>query len=69
MRTTKEPGVRNSITCGLLCGGFYVMFVTLGFILARGFDRAYSRALGISILFATAVLAAPLAKLHFAQSV
>ena len=69
MTKTKEPGKRNSVTWGFLCGGFVVLFLSLGLILARAFDRVYARALGIAILFATAILAAPLAKLHGAQSV
>jgi ABC-type Mn2+/Zn2+ transport system permease subunit len=69
MTKTKEPSKRNSITWWILCGGLIVMFFTLGMILRRSFDPVYARALGISILFLTAILVAPLAKLHTAQSV
>jgi cation transport ATPase len=69
MTKTKEPSKRNSITWGFLCGGMVVMFFTLGMVLRRSFDPVYARALGISILFLTAILVAPLAKLHTAQSV
>ena len=66
---TKEPSKRQSITWGFLTGGLALMFLVLGLILARGFDRVYARALGISMIFATAIIAAPLAKLHGASSV
>ena len=69
MTKTKEPSKRNSITWWILCGGLIVMFFTLGMILRRSFDPVYARALGISIMFLTAILVAPLAKLHTAQSV
>ena len=69
MRKTKEPSKRNSITYGFLGGGLALLYLALGLILARSFDRVYARALGISMLFVTAILAAPLAKLHSAQSV
>ena len=64
-----EPGERDSVTWGFLIGSFVALFFTFGVILARGFDRAYARALGISMLFANAILAAPLAKLHNSGSV
>ena len=69
MRKTKEPSKRNSITYAFLGVGLALLYLALGLILARSFDRVYARALGISMLFVTAILAAPLAKLHNAQSV
>jgi hypothetical protein len=64
-----EPTSASSITWGILCACFVLMYCTFGIILARWFRRPYASAVGASVLCATLLVTAPIVLTHVARTV